>query len=134
MQVARDQGITVPLFGGDILYDKTLVTNAPAASNGLTITTFPTGSAAFKQQLVSEYKVSEQLYAAPQAYDAFEAIYRAVEKGAVTGEGIHNMLPSISFKGTSATISFNQDGEEPGTNYAYDLLQVKGGAFATLEQ
>jgi branched-chain amino acid transport system substrate-binding protein len=134
MQVARDQGIAAPLFGGDILYDKTLITNAPAASAGLTLTTFPTGSAAFKQQLVNEYKVSEQLYAAPQAYDAFEAIYRALEKGATTGETIRSTLPSLSFKGMSANISFDQNGEEPGVNYKYDLLQVKGGAFTTLDQ
>jgi len=100
----------------------------------LTITTFPTGTSTFKQLLLSEYKVSEQLYAAPQAYDAFEAIYRALGKGATTGEAIHNKLPSISFKGMSATISFDQNGEEPGKNYDYDLLQVKGGAFTTLEQ
>lgn len=134
IQVARNQGITVPLFGGDILYDKTLITNAPAASNGLTITTFPTGTSRFKQLLLNEYKVSEQLYAAPQAYDAFEAIYRATEKGASTGEALHATLPSISFKGMSADISFDQNGEEPGANYKYDLLQVKGGAFTTLGQ
>lgn len=134
IQVARDQGITGPLFGGDILYDKTLIANAPVASDSLTLTTFPTGTNAFKQQLVNEYKVSEQLYAAPQAYDAFEAIYRALEKGAATGEEIHSVLPSISFKGTSAAISFDQNGEEPGANYKYDLLQVKGRAFTTLKQ
>jgi branched-chain amino acid transport system substrate-binding protein len=134
VQVARDQGITVPLFGGDILYDKTLIANAPAASNGLTLTTFPTGTNTFKQLLLNEYKVSEQLYAAPQAYDALEAIYRTIEKGASTGEEIHAMLPNISFKGMSAPISFDQNGEEPGVNYTYDLLQVKGGAFTALGQ
>lgn len=134
IQVARDQGITAPLFGGDILYDKTLVTNAPTASNGITLTTFPTGTSEFKQALVNEYKVSEQLYAAPQAYDAFHTIYLALEKGASTGEEIHNLIPTISFKGTSASISFDQNGEEPGLNYKYDLLQVKGGAFTTLAQ
>lgn len=134
IQIARDQGIRAPLFGGDILYDKTLITNAPAASNGLVLTTFPTGDAAFKQMLLSEYKVTEQLYAAPQAYDAFEAIYRALEKGASTGEAIHSTLPAISFKGKSAPISFDQNGEEPGTKYTYDLLQVKGGAFTALDK
>jgi branched-chain amino acid transport system substrate-binding protein len=134
VQVARDRGITVPLFGGDILYDQTLIANAPAASNGLTLTTFPTGTSTFKQLLLNEYKVSEQLYAAPQAYDAFEAIYRTLEEGASTGEEIHTMLPAISFKGMSASISFDQNGEEPGVNYKYDLLQVKGGAFTALGQ
>lgn len=134
IQIARDQGIVAPLFGGDILYDKTLLTNAPVASGGLTLTTFATGDASFKRMLLNEYKVSEQLYAAPEAYDAFEAIYRALEKGASTGEDIRDMLPSISFKGKSADISFDQNGEEPGANYVYDLLQVKGGAFTTLGQ
>jgi branched-chain amino acid transport system substrate-binding protein len=134
IQIARDRGITAPLFGGDILYDKTLLTNAPAASNGLTLTTFATGDASFKRMLLNEYKVNEQLYAAPEAYDAFEAIYRALEKGASTGENIRDMLPSISFKGKSADISFDQNGEEPGGKYVYDLLQVKGGAFTTLDQ
>jgi branched-chain amino acid transport system substrate-binding protein len=134
IQVARDQGITAPLFGGDILYDKTLISNAPTASSGITLTTFPTGTDTFRQSLVNEYKVSEQLYAAPQAYDAFHTVYLALQKGASNGEEIHNLIPTISFKGASASISFDQNGEEPGTNYAYDLLKVKGGAFTTLAQ
>ena len=134
VQIARDQGITAPLFGGDILYDKTLISNAPTASEGLTITTFPTGTSEFKQQLLKENKVTEQLYAAPQAYDAFEAIYRLLEKGATTGEQIHAKLPALSFKGMSAAISFDPNGEEPGMSYKYDLLQVRGGAFTALDQ
>ena len=134
IQVARDQGINVPLFGGDILYDHTLITNAPTASGGLTLTTFPTGSASFKQLLRNEYNVTEQLYAAPQAYDAFEAIYKSVQQGATTGETVYKQLPTISFKGMSADISFDQNGEEPGANYKYDLLQVQNGTFVTLPQ
>lgn len=134
IQVARNQGITVPLFGGDILYDHTLISNAPEASNGVTVTTFPTGSATFKQLLRNEYNVTEQLYAAPQAYDAFEAIYRAIQAGATTGEAIYQKLPSISFKGMSATISFDDNGEEPGANYKYDILQVQNGTFVELPQ
>jgi branched-chain amino acid transport system substrate-binding protein len=132
VQVARNQGIAAPLFGGDIMYDKTLISNAPTASNGLTITTFPTGSDTFKKLMLNEYKVSEQLYAAPQAYDAFEAIYRTINGGATTGEAIHSALSSINFKGMSADISFDQNGEEPGTNYTYDLLQVENGVFTSV--
>jgi branched-chain amino acid transport system substrate-binding protein len=134
IQVARNQGITVPLFGGDILYDHTLINNAPDASNGVTVTTFPTGSSTFKQLLRNEYNVTEQLYAAPQAYDAFDAIYKAIQKGATTGEAIYNTLPSISFQGMSANISFDENGEEPGANYKYDLLQVQNGTFVTQSQ
>jgi branched-chain amino acid transport system substrate-binding protein len=134
IQVARNQGITIPLFGGDILYDHTLISNAPEASNGVTVTTFPTGSSAFKQLLRNEYNVTEQLYAAPQAYDAFEAIYKTIQNGATTGEAIYRALPSTSFKGMSADISFDENGEEPGTNYKYDLLEVQNGTFVTQPQ
>lgn len=134
IQVARDQGITAPLFGGDILYDHTLISNAPTASNGVTVTTFPTGSSTFKQLLRNEYNVTEQLYAAPQAYDAFEAIYKAIQGGATTGEAIYHALPGISFQGMSANISFDENGEEPGANYKYDLLQVQNGTFVEQSQ
>jgi len=134
IKVAREVGLTVPLFGGDIFYDRTLIRNAPDAAEGLTITSFPTGSSTFKQMLVNEYRVSEQLYAAPQAYDAFHAIYLAIQKGARTGEEIRNTLPSVSFQGMSAKISFDQNGEEPGDNYVYDVLQVKDGAFSLVDR
>lgn len=134
IQVARNIGLTVPLFGGDIMYDKTLISNAPVASNGVTITTFPTGTNTFKQMLQSEYGVTEQLYAAPQAYDALQAIYLALKDGATTGEQIHDKLPSITFKGMSADISFDGNGEEPGMNYKYDVLQVQNGVFSPIAQ
>lgn len=132
--VARTLGITAPLFGGDIMYDKTIIGNAAKPAEGLTVSTFSTGSNVFKQMLLNEYKIDEQLYAAPQAYDAFEVIYRAVEKGATTGEQIKNTIPSIAFDGMSARISFDTNGEEPGKDYVYDLLQVQQGAFVKVDQ
>ena len=84
--------------------------------------------------LQSEYKTVEQLYAAPQAYDAFEAIYRTVQQGATTGEQIKNALPRISFKGMSADISFDENGEERGDGYDYDVLQVQNGTFVKLDK
>lgn len=133
IKLARQAGIKVPFFGGDLLYDRTLAANAPTAVEGLTVTSFPTGTRSFKQALQNEYQVVEQLYAAPQAYDAFKAIYLAVQKGATTGEQIKNILPSLNFDGVSAHISFDQNGEIPGKDYKYELLQVKDGTFATIE-
>lgn len=129
MSIGRSIGITAPLFGADIMYDRTIIDNAYEASQGLTVSTFPTGTSVFKQMLLSEYKVEEQLYAAPQAYDAFEAIYRSIEAGATTGEKIKEQLPSISFEGMSANISFDQNGEEPGKDYIYDLFRIKNDTF-----
>lgn len=133
IKLLRQAGVNVPLYGADIMYDKTIISNAPQAAEGLTITSFPTGTKSFKQALVNEYQITEQLYAAPQAYDAFHAIYMAVQKGATTGEQIKNILPTLSFQGVSAKIKFDQNGEISDKNYKYDLLQVKDGKFITLE-
>ncbi|MDX2775996.1 ABC transporter substrate-binding protein [Streptomyces caniscabiei] len=134
MNIGHDLGLDVPLYGADIMYDKTVISNAKEASQGLTVSTFPTGTGVFRQMLLNEYKVDEQLYAAPQAYDAFEAIYRAIQSGATTGEQIKDKLPSISFDGMSAKISFDQNGEEPGKDYAYDLFKVEGETFVKVEE
>lgn len=128
-QVARQVGVTVPLFGADIFYDQTIITNALAATDGLTLTSFPTGTVAFKQQLVAEYGMAEQLYGAPQAYDAFEALYRSIQSGARNGEAIKDKLASMKFEGASAQIEFDQNGEVPGVGYEYDVLQIKNGMF-----
>lgn len=134
INLAREAGITVPLYGADIMYDDTIIKNAPTASEGLTITSFPTGTKSFKQALQNEYKTTEQLYAAPQAYDAFHAIYKAVKDGARSGEDIKKMLPNIKFDGVSGNISFDMNGDLAGKNYKYDLFQVKNGAFELIEQ
>lgn len=130
INLSRQAGINAPLFGADIMYDKTIIANAPTAAEGLTITSFPTGTKAFKQALLNEYKVDEQLYAAPQAYDALHAINLAVKKGATTGEQIKQILPSISFQGVSGKIVFDQNGELSYSDYKYDLFTVKNSAFA----
>lgn len=132
-RIARQVGISAPLFGADIFYDQTIVTNAPGATEGLTITSFPTGTATFKQLLMNEYQVVEQLYAAPQGYDAFEALYRTIQHGATTGEAIKAALPGIKFDGMSTHIEFDENGEVPGVNYRYDVLQIKDKTFIKVE-
>lgn len=133
IKLLRQANVTVPLFGADIMYDTTIINNAPTAAEGLTITSFPTGTKSFKQALMNEYQIAEQLYAAPQAYDAFHAIYLAVQKGATTGEEIRNILPTLNFQGVSARIKFDQNGEISDKNYKYDLLQIKNGKFTILD-
>jgi branched-chain amino acid transport system substrate-binding protein len=134
MKLARQQGMTVPLYGGDNLYDNTIITNNGTAAEGLKVVSFPTGTKAFKQDLLNEYHVTEQLYAAPEAYDAFATIYKAVQKGATTGEKFKQIIPTIEFEGASAHIKFDKYGEIPYQTYKYDLLQVKDGAFVLVTQ
>jgi branched-chain amino acid transport system substrate-binding protein len=134
MKLAREVGITAPFYGADIMYDTTIITNAPQAADGLTISSFPTGSKAFKQALTNEFQKTEQLYAAPQAYDIIHVLQLALQKGATTGEAIKNALPGIDFEGVSGHIKFDANGEISDKNYKYDLFQVKGSAFTLLGQ
>lgn len=134
MKLARQSGVTVPFYGGDNLYDNTIITNNGAAAEGLHVVSFPTGSQAFKQDLINEYNVTEQLYAAPQGYDALNALFKATQKGAKTGDDFKRILPTITFQGVSGKIEFDKNGEIPYETYKYDLLVVKDGAFSVVKQ
>jgi len=134
MKQARQAGIVAPFFGGDDLYDSSIITNGDAAAEGLKVVTFPTGTQAFKQALLNQYHVSDQLYAAPEAYDAFKAIDLAVQKGARTGPEFKQILPTISFDGASGPITFNTYGEPNWQTYKYALLEVRDGTFAPLNR
>lgn len=135
MRIAHQKGMTMPLFGADILYDDTIIANNPEAAEGVTVSTFPTGTKEFKQALFNEYQKNEQLYAAAQAYDVIHTLQIATQRGATTGEEIKNILPTISFDGVSAHIQFDENGDEIyNDNYKYDLFQVKDGAFELVGQ
>ncbi|MET0779665.1 MAG: penicillin-binding protein activator [Candidatus Saccharimonadales bacterium] len=135
MKLSRDNGITIPFYGGDNLYDNTIITNNGAAAEGLHVVSFPTGTKTFKQALLNEYHVTEQLYSAPEAYDAFKVVYLAAQKGATTGEQFKTIIPTIKFTdGASGPITFDKYGEQPYQNYKYDLLQVKDGEFQIVTQ
>lgn len=133
VKLSRQAGLNVPLFGADIMYDNTMINNAGAAAEGLTISSFPTGTKAFKQALVNEYQKTEQLYAAPQAYDIIRILQIAAEQGATTGDQIKQMLPGITFQGVSGLIKFDVNGEISDKDYKYDLFQVKDGTFQLVQ-
>ena len=133
IKLLHEAGVTVPLFGTDIMYDTTIIENGGAAAEGLVISSFSTGNNSFQQTLVNEYQKTEQLYGAPQAYDIIKLLQLAVEKGATTGEKIKNILPQIEFDGKSGRIVFDQNGEISGKNYRYDLFKIKNGSFVYVE-
>jgi branched-chain amino acid transport system substrate-binding protein len=132
MKLAREVGVTAPFYGADIMYDTTIINNAPQAAEGLTISSFPTGTKAFKQALFNESQKNEELYAAPQAYDIINVLQLAIKDGAITGEAIKNFLPSVAFEGVSGTIKFDNNGEISDKTYKYDLFQVTNGTFKLL--
>lgn len=132
LQIAHDKGLHVPYYGADIFYDTTVIDNAPEASQALVVSTFNTGTQAFRDALAAESPVQEQLFAAAGAYDAFHVAYEAYQRGARTGREFKQTFPMIEFQGVSAYIRFNEDGELNGEDYVYSLLRVEGGRFAEI--
>jgi len=132
IQIAHDKGLHVPYYGADIFYDTTVITNAPEASQGMVVSTFNTGTQAFRDALAAESPVQEQLFAAAGAYDAFHVAYEAYQRGARTGREFKQAFPMIEFQGVSAYIRFNEDGELNGEDYVYSLLKVEGDKFVEI--
>ena len=128
MKGLQAAGVSVPTYSGDSLNDSQLISSGGAATEGMYVTIFTTGTQAFQQALKNAY-TDTQTYAAAQAYDAFNAVYLAYKGGARTGEAIKNALPGISFEGVSGAISFDQNGEISNPQYKYALQQVHDGKF-----
>jgi branched-chain amino acid transport system substrate-binding protein len=125
----RAVGVSVPIYSGDALYDEELVSNVGDAAEGLTITNFATGAQTFRQALRNAYPSDNQTYGAAQAYDAFEALQRAIKNGATTGEEVKQALSTMKFSGVSGPMNFDSNGEISDPAYTYDLLEVKDGQF-----
>lgn len=130
IKLARGAGLTMPLYTlYTSLYDKSLVTDAGAAAEGLIISTFPAGTEAFQKDVAAAYPGMPPLYAAAQAYDALHALYLAVQSGATTGEQVKASLSGANFQGVSGRVMFDKNGDIADPAYHYDLLQVKQGKF-----
>lgn len=134
LKLVRDAGVTAPFYGADSINDNAILSEAQAAGEGLTVTTFSAGTKAFKQALTNEYPSEEFLYAAAEGYDAFAAIYKALETGATTGEQVKTALEKVNFAGVSGRIKFNTEGELTEAEHAYDIVQAKDGTFVPVEE
>lgn len=130
LKMIQDFKIKAALFGSEAMNDRSLLSDADGASEGLIITAVSSGSKSFKQMHRAEFGVDAGLYAS-QAYDAFQAIYLALQKGAKTGEDIKTILPSIIFEGKSGHIQFDANGEVAGN---YEALIVRNQRAEPLQR
>lgn len=126
-------GVKVPIYGSDSANDNAILSEAGTAAEGLLITSFASGPKSFKQTLADEYPSDNFLYAAAEAYDAFQAIYEAVGTGATTGEQVKSALEKVDFQGLSGHIKFNANGELTDQEHQYDILVAKDGTFIPTE-
>ena len=122
-------GVAAPVYSGDSADDPIVIGGAGSAAEGLIVTAFPSGTQAFKQTLANAYPSDEQVYGAPQAYDAFQALFKAYQAGARTGEQFKTKLSKVDFVGVSGHIKFDANGEISNTDYKYDALKVVNGTL-----
>lgn len=134
LKQVRAVGVTAPFYGSDSSNSNAILGEAIKQSNGMIITSFSTGTQAFRQALANAYPSDELLYAAAEGYDAFKAIYKAVATGADTGEEVKAALMNVDFQGVSGRIKFNNEGEVTDQEHNYDLLIAKDGVFVPLSK
>lgn len=130
VKAVRKLNPKLSIYGSEALNDEITLRDMGAAGEGLIITAVSTGSKAFKYAHKAEFGLEAGLYS-PQGYDAFEALYEAISKGARNGEEIKRVLSKISFNGKSGKIMFDNFGDVAGN---YELLIVKNQKVVPIDQ
>lgn len=128
IKAIKASGIQAAVFASDGIYDKSLISDADDSAEGLTLTVFSTGTAAFNKALQQDYAIGDS----PGTYDAVKAVYLAMEKGAKTSEQLKEILPTIQFDGVSGPIKFDNNGDV-SENYKYTVMQVKDRKFVVVD-
>ncbi|HSX35984.1 MAG TPA: branched-chain amino acid ABC transporter substrate-binding protein [Patescibacteria group bacterium] len=118
-------GMTMPLLGSESNKDRTLISDAAASAEGVLVVGVNDGTPAYYEQVQAADKVDPLIYSA-QTYDAYTAIFKALEGGASTGEGIKSALYKENFAGVSGTIKFDANGDVAGN---YNIYKVVDGKF-----
>lgn len=125
LKQAKELGLEVTVFGSEGLKSEDVLKGAQGAAEGMVLTGVSAGTDGFIKAHESVQGSAPGPFAA-QAYDAFQAIHKAVEAGANTGEEIKEKLKGMSFEGVSGEISFDTNGDVGGV---YTVYVVKDGAF-----
>ena len=122
----KELRIKSALFGSEGLKGPEVA--GTSAAEGLIITSVSAGTSAFAAKHKAFYGEEPGPFAA-QAYDAFTAIAKALEKGAKTGEEIKEQLYITGFSGASGLIKFDGNGDIAGN---YDVYELKNGKFVLI--
>ncbi|HSX31453.1 MAG TPA: penicillin-binding protein activator [Candidatus Saccharimonadales bacterium] len=126
LQQAKNLGLSVPIYSSETLKDPIFVKDAGALAEGLTTIAVSDGSPSYVEQFKAAYnKNTPDIYSA-QAYDAYTAIFKALQSGATTGPQIKNALYKVDFTGASGHVVFDQNGDVPAN---YIAFKITDGAF-----
>ncbi|MFB6181405.1 MAG: ABC transporter substrate-binding protein [Candidatus Magasanikbacteria bacterium] len=125
LEQIEELGIEADLYGSEGLKGGDTL-KAGDATEGLKITAVSAGSEEFVQAHKDEYDQSNPGPFSAQGYDAYQAIAKAVEKGAMTGPEIKEKLFTLDFKGASGRIKFDENGDVPGN---FRVLKIENREF-----
>jgi branched-chain amino acid transport system substrate-binding protein len=138
-------GVTVPLMGGDGIFDATFITNAGAAAEKDLATSVgaPPEKLDSAKQFIKDYgdaKYSEGFSAyGPQAYDAASVIIEALadvlpDKDAIDAEARQDIIEAIQdtdLEGVTGDVSFDEFGDT--TTRLLTVYRVEGGVWKDVE-
>jgi branched-chain amino acid transport system substrate-binding protein len=131
---ARQLGVKVPLYGGDVWSSPEFVNVGGKAVEGCRLVApakpagerFDNFAAAYKQK----YGEEPDVYAA-YSYDTAMILADAVKSGAKTGEDIRKYLTTMKpHQGISGDLSFDSHGDVVGGKF--DRFEIKGGKVSKL--
>ncbi|MEM3126441.1 MAG: penicillin-binding protein activator [Candidatus Woesearchaeota archaeon] len=131
MKQLKELGIKIPVVSSEALKDESFIKNAGGAAEGV-ILTYPTvdmTSSEYKEfaEEYKEYYGKEPGAFVPEAFDAANVLFKAIEMSDGTSEGIKNALYKIQgYKGASGEISFDEKGD---VSKPYSVFKVEKGKF-----
>lgn len=139
---AKEDGLKVPVIGGDMLYSPEYVKVAGAANAEGDIAT-SLGLPLDKQPKGSEFKAAYAAAydgAAPEAYDSYaydsaniiiQAVLDSAKNGTVDRATVEKAIRGITWEGVTGTTSFDSNGDT--TNQAISVYVVKNGEWVPFE-
>jgi len=135
LKQARQLGVKVPIFGGDVWGSPELLESAGKASEGVyfTFPASPKGEKfeAFSSKYRAKYAKEPDVYSA-YAYDLTYIVANALKSGARTGEQIRQFLANmLAFEGVTGTTKFDENGDV--ITKGFDRLVIKGGKYIPVE-
>jgi branched-chain amino acid transport system substrate-binding protein len=132
---ARENGITVPILGGDTYENPDYLTVAGDAANGCVFSSFFDAKGASTeeaQKFLAAYE-AENPGETPSAatalgWDAYLMIYKAIEgAGSADSKAIRDGLAKTDFEGVTGRTVLNEDGDAVTKDWV--IKEIKGGAF-----
>ncbi len=119
----QELGISAYVFGSKELKSEYITENAKEAAEGFIVSSVTIGTAEFLDSYHNEH--GEAPLFSAQGYDAFKAVYLALE-GATTTQELRDNVMGVEFDGASGRIAFDSNGDVSAN---YEVYVVEDGGF-----